>query len=53
MSDCAADPAHRRLCLCPVNWNTKQRGVDESIGDKEGELLSVSSNAQPSLLAGN
>lgn len=58
MSDSASDPARRRcFCLCPVNWNTKQSGVDGSIGDGdgegEGEPLSVSDNAQPSLLAGN
>lgn len=56
VSDCASDPARRRcFCLCPVNWNTKQSGVDGSIGDEdgEGEPLSVSDNAQPSLLAGN
>lgn len=48
-------PHRRRLCLRPVNWNTKQRGVDGSIGDEDGEgqPLSVSGNAQPSLLAGN
>lgn len=29
VSACARDPAHCRLSLCPVNWNTKQSGVDE------------------------
>lgn len=29
VSACACDPAHCRLSLCPVNWNTKQSGVDE------------------------
>lgn len=27
----ARDPAHCRLCLCPLNWNTKQSGVDERV----------------------
>lgn len=31
VSACACDPAHCRLSLCPVNWNTKQSGVDERV----------------------
>lgn len=52
-----------RLSLCPVNWNTKQSRVDEraavrrkrrrKVGGGGGKLLSVYSNTQPSLLAGN
>ncbi len=65
VSASACDPAHCRLSLCPVNWNTKQSGVDERVvvvvvvvvvrrrRRRRRELLSVSSNAQPSLLAGN
>lgn len=57
VSACACDPAHCCLSLCPVNWNTKQSGVDERVlvvrRWRRWGLLSVSSNAQPSLLAGN
>lgn len=31
VSACACDPTHCRLCLCPVNWNTKQSRVDERV----------------------
>lgn len=57
VSACACDPAHCRLSLCPVNWNTKQSRVDEGAvlrrrrevwGGRAAVCLQ-----QPSLLAGN